>query len=689
MVATLAAVLCITLSLAAFVAVAMLCFPSPAFASPSPLSLIVDRPLSAMDESLTLRVEGEMTRSLDGDDLVLHVRGPAGQSQVGQSGLRLPEAAKIVATLGATAATGSDVAETVGVDLIADPASGMLRAEISLADTILTEPGAYLLVVQLESLGEVSASGQTWVGKAEVRDEPLDLAFIWPVSLGIHRDTDGHFFDRCLDEAVGQNAEDIGDLGGLVALSSLFPDWEFSLAPEPVLLTQLRDMADGYVSVSESGDEEEISANDPPALYAAEILAGFAALHGDQSVEVVAGPYCSADLSALASEGWRDGLQQILMGKQEIQQTLGLQTPPNGARSPDLDLTSDAVFYYAEASIDHVVVDAGLRDLLAEPVAEGTVAVRARNSANSRVTLVFADTELSHHMSYPWDAGVFSAALAAKLAAGETSALVLTPAVEFELIPREYLESIGEILDGSAWIRTLTLSGLLRAHGPDTRPVLLMPSTGNSGGYIEDSLLSAVKVAHAAVSDLGAVADTVHAPVEDAHRLLYMAQSRWWWRAETSPREASIGMDYAEEARSLAQQELEKIRLLGGGSKTIMGAEGTVDVILQNGAEYPVTVEVELAAQGMHLLQGSSVELELGPGRTEIQVPLAGGEGSQRLEVALVVGASVLGETGYDLRFVTIMTVLPWIVVAALVLVAGLALLIYRSVRKRRTRRAA
>ena len=699
------AVLATFLSVFALLAALLTALAPPVFASPAPLSVTVDHPLSLVDQVLTVAVEGQVDKSLIRDKLVLRVKGPAGLSQVGQSASGLQETGKVVVELGvaslpesseATGPASSDAAAPSPVRFGAgiDFPAGVLEAEVSLPHSLLGEPGAYLVVAEIKSAGVLIASGEVWVGKAAARDTPLDLAFVWPVSLGIHRDADGRFFDQVLEGAVSAGVDTAGsdsggDLRSLLALQGRFPDWSFTLALEPVLLTQLRDMADGYTRLDESGSEVAVGADDASALAAGEALAAFKGLSSSRMVEVVIGPYASADLGLLAAEGWRDGLQQILMGKQEVQQTLGLENPPKGAYSPGLGLTTDSLSYYAGASIDHVVVDEGLKDLLAEPVAAEAVAVRARNVGNDRVTLVFANSELSACMSPPsWDGGIFAALLAAELATGNKDAVVVTPDVEFTLVPGAYLESIGETLAGAEWIRTLTLTELLRAHNPGTRPILLQASPGSSGGYIQESLFAGLKTTHAIVSNLAAIADATRAPVEEARWLLYIAESSWWSRSGTSPQEASAGMRYAEKARLVAQAELDKVRLLEGGSTTIMGGEGIVSVIVENDTGYPLTVEMGLAADGVELSQEGLLEVELDPGRTKIPVRVARGKGPQRLDVVLLAGGSPLGEAGYQLRFITLVSILPWIVLAALVVVTGGFLLAYRAVRKRRALRA-
>jgi len=692
---------------------------APAAAAPASLTVSVDRCLSLIDEEVTVDIEGRALGSLDGAKLVVRVKGPAELSQVGQATPDLPEAHKIVVVLDArpqsptTTTTGAVTGTAVGtqtgsmtttttqvvstttttepaqVGSAADLAAGRLGAKVRIPAGKPARPGAYLLVVEVKLSGVIVANGRAWIGKAAPRDAPLDMAFVWPVSLGIHRDVDGVYTDRVLEEAIAPDADGAGHLRGLVSLPERFPDWEFALAFEPVLLTQLRDMADGYVRRDDPGSEAEVTAGDPTAVNAAQVLTALEGLAADTSVEMLVSPYAGADLGVLAAEGWRDGLEQIQLGKQVMQQILGLETPPRGAFSPDLRLTSDSLAYYAGASIDHVVVGAELTELLAEPLSEGAVAVRARDAGNDRVTLVLASTGLSAHMAAPWDAEVFAAALAAEIAAGSKDAVVVTPSRQYMLPPEEFLEDLGQILEDAAWIRTQTLTALLRGHAPDTRPVLLETATARPDGYVEKALLESVRAAHAVVADLAAIADPTRAPVEASHRSLYLAESSWWSRAGASPREASMGLEYAERARALAVDELNKVRLSGHGSPVIVGKEGTFDIMIHNDADYPVTVALGLQAEGILLPDGQSQEVGLSPGSNVVPVHVTDAGGAHNLSVRVSAGRSVLDEAGYSLRFITATTVLPWAAAAVVIVAIGTYLVVRRSLRRHRKPRGA
>lgn len=679
---------------------------SAAVATTTPLGVSTERPLSLVDEAVQVAISGRSLGSLEGARLVVRVKGPAEPSQVGQAAPELPEAGKIAVDLGATPTAtiytspgdgaAGGVTDSTGaggwnttttaagrIGSLEDLRAGVLEAEVMIPSTLVTQPGAYLVVAEVSSAGELIGRGWAWVGKAPPREAPLDLAFVWPVSLGIHRDADGVFYDHVLEEAVS-NVGAGADLRGLLELAGRFPEWRFTLAVEPVLLTQLRDMADGYTRLDESGAPLDVMPDAQPALDAAEVMAAFKALGERGAAEVLAGPYSGADLDALAGEGWGDGLQQLQLGKQELQQSLGLAAPPQGGYPPDLALTSDSLSYYAQSSIDHVIVTDTLAALLTEPVAAGTDAVRARNADNDRLTLVFADSGLGARMTSLWDAGVLAAALAARLATKAEEAIVLTPNIGYRLVPAGYLDSVGRMLEGAGWVRTQTLTGLLRAHGPDTRPVLLQAPAAMPGGYIEESLRAGLRVAHTAVGDLVAMADPTRAPVEEVLRLLFIAQSRWWSRAETSPLEATIGMAYADKAREMAEREMEKVRFLDSRPASIVGSEGTVQVVVQNDAGYPLNVKLGLEATGVTLPEGDSREVAIAPGRTEIPVRVTGTGAPYELRATLRTGSRTLDEAGYALRFITVMTVLPWAIAAGVIVALALFLVVYRSRRRRR-----
>lgn len=607
--------------------------------------------LTLLGEAGVVSIEGTGTQPGPEVQVVVRLGGPAEPSQLGQIDALLPEAASVATTVGVLAFSTRAATGT-------EPSPWDLEVEIP--GDLLDAPGGYLVTVELSSAAGPVASGRTWLGKVAPRMEPLNVSFVLPVALGVHRDPEGVFFDRVLEEAIAPGPEDTTDLHAVAELSARFPGWQFTYAIEPILLTQLRDMTDGYIRLGDSGALEEVSAEDPSAKNAAELLLAFRDLASAQTVEAAAGPYSGADLGAMAAEGWRDGFDQLQLGKRELQQTLGLAAAPSGAFSPDLDMTTESLSYYSQASIDHVVVDGQLAADLTEPVAEGAVAARVRDADSDRVTLVFANSRLHTLMAPPWDPAVFYAGLAAELAASPKDAIVIVAGGDFLVPPAAYLEAVGQSLTQASWIQTQTLTSLLRAQAPDSRPVLLARSAGGSQSYIEGALLNSLRAAHAAVVDLATAADPTTDPLENARRLLYVAESRWWWHPDTSPQVASVGLQYAEDAEVVARSEMDKVSFDGASPARILGHRGTVNLALGNGADYPLEVLVQVSGEGLAVAGGSSFPVELQPGRNEVPLEVELEGSPFRLDARLMIGATTVAEGSHSVRPITLWTFLPW-----------------------------
>ncbi len=349
--------------------------PSPAAAGPAGLTVAMDRALTQVSESAAFTASGDVIAALDpGATVEVRVAGPATLSQITQALPTLP-------IIGSFTITAESLPEA------ALPAASQLHLPIPM--TVLpASPGAYLVTVAIRSEGGLVATGGTWMGRVAADAGSLDLAFVWRAELGIHKDPQGRFFDGVLQDACAPG----GALPGLAGLSARFPDWRFSLGIEPVLLSQLRDMADGFTRADGSGGGAAVSADDQAVKDAKAVLADFAESAESRAVEIAVAPYAGPDLGLLGTQDWRDGFSQVQLGKQEVTQTLTLGLPPSGAFSPGLDLSSNSMGDYGQASVDHVLVDAGVVGSLNEPPAKGAVAVRIHDDANDRVTIILADS---------------------------------------------------------------------------------------------------------------------------------------------------------------------------------------------------------------------------------------------------------------------------------------------------------
>ena len=132
-----------------------------------------------------------------------------------------------------------------------------------------------------------------------------------------------------------------------------------------------------------------------------------------------------------------------------------------------------------------------------------------------------------------------------------------------------------------------------------------------------------------------------------------------------------MGLAYADQARAVAEAELSKVRIAQVSSSLATGAEGVVEVTLENYTGYPMSVGLELSGEGVEFLSGEHIHLDLSPGSTEFSLRLASEGGSHNIVVSLVAGSTVLDEHTHLVRFLGLMTVLPWVIVGAVLIVAG------------------
>lgn len=645
----------------------------------SRLTLSVSRLLSLPGQAIRVTIEGPapLLALPSGEEeeprlVAVHLYGPLTLEQVGRPQSSLPDPLLVETVLEPDPQNSS-----LGGAL--RPGTG--RASVVIPAEALSELGAYAAAVMLGDAGQERAEGMVWFGRVPVERTPLDLAFVWPLAQGIHRDADGVFFDDGLEALLLANvgtAAGQAEAGSVWALSSFaaeFPRWRFTLAIEPILLTQLGEMASGYSSLSASGEVRQVPAEEAGPREAARLLHELRGLATRDGVDVAVAPYAGPSPAVLASRGWNDGTGQVRLAKQVVQQVLGGGVPAGGY-SPDLDLCTRSISTFSRASIDHLVVDAAIAVDLLEPLERGRVTARVRDTDNERLTLVLADGTLRSLLSAPWDPGLMCAALAAQSVSPGVEALVLTPLSAAAQPPLSYLQSLARATSAVGWMRTVTLSELVRSHPPGSRPVFLDRSCPEISSYVALSLLERVGRARESVETLAAAADPSAPPVEGSRLLLYTAESRWWSLSPVSPGLAGTGLQYAVRAEALAEAELTKIVLAGAEGTTFVGRTGTVELRVENRAQYPLKAQLDLRGSGMILPQGATLGVELLPGMTVVPVEVGEGSGPQLLAVDLVVGGRVLDTWSGRLRFLTVMTFLPWVAgaVAVIVLAVGVPL---------------
>ena len=149
----------------------------------------------------------------------------------------------------------------------------------------------------------VQAEGSVWFGKVAAPETSVDVAVVWPLMLGIHRDSEGVFFDQALELATAGSDGAAGEISALTALGGMFPDWKFTLAVEPVVLSQLRDMADGYPRIERRRHTARCQGGGWAGSGAAAALSALKDIPSSERREVIVTPYAAPSMEFLAEKG--------------------------------------------------------------------------------------------------------------------------------------------------------------------------------------------------------------------------------------------------------------------------------------------------------------------------------------------------------------------------------------------------
>lgn len=647
-----------------FVVAGVLATMSPflplAWAAPE-LKVIVGARLSAAGAPVDLRLVSDLGGSWPAAHAAIEVRGPGLPSD---GGADWPVVGTVKQALG-------DLGSSVG---------GTVDLHVGLPASAFPREGGYRVTVTVSSGDTKQMATTVWLGRVSDLPPDIELALVWPVMVGVHRDPAGAFIDDVVQQAVLPDADSAGSLYGLFRLMDQYPSWHMTLAVEPLLLSQVKDLSDGYVKLAPGGAKTQVSKGDRSAQQAVRAIDVFRTVAGLGSVQVIPTPYASPDLSLVAQEGWKDGFDQIQVGKTEIQSILQLTTVPDAVYPPGLDVTTDALSLLGRASIDYVLARSGVAADLAEKPADPRRPVRARDLENGRLTLAFASEELRVALAPPWDAGRFAAALAYLLASGARGPFVASPAEDYGWPPADYLADIGRFVTSAPWIKTRTLAELLAKHPPDSRPILLSRYGGHVDGFVAQAYVEDLRRAQKKALDFEQATDSDRAPLDRLRLLLMQAESRYWFVRGIDPRIANVGLSYVKAASDLVAGEFDKVDVAGDKSVVIMGRQGDVPVAVVNRTGYPLKVQIVVSGEGVEFVKSTVTTATLQPQENVFSFPARFSRGSPLVSVRVMAGTTVVDETTIRVRSISVGSVVRW--VAGFVLLLAAAFVLLRRLRR-------
>jgi Family of unknown function (DUF6049) len=467
----------------------------------------------------------------------------------------------------------------------------------------------------------------TMVGLYEMdaKDRPARILLPLDVSLTFVLDAppafrpDGAFVDDSLIQRIAPD----GPLGTIADALADTPV-RCTLAVSPLLLEQLRRMADGFRLV-QGGTIETFGPDSPEARRAAEVLEEIR-VAARSPTEVVALPYASPSVPAMAAAGLRESFRaQISRGRRVVEDVLGVPLVPEAFRPPGGSVDQEALDLLLEQGERSLILDSEAVGhptffLTPPPVAllqtEDGGEVRAITpdaGVDRRIESEGPDARLTAMRTL----GELSAIYFEQPGTARATAIVIgeddAPRPPFL---RTLLRGLAGQLVRLRWLRPVSATRLLTAaqgdgDGSVRRRLRPLPAETFSSTYLEQ-----LRLARRGLSRFADVAGLGHEIVNRLGTLVLTSQSRYLMSRE----DEAVAMLETVERRVTA--ELAKITPPPPTTIRLTSRSGFIPVTLHNEAGYDVVVRVELRAPGLDFVGGASRRVRLSRPEQQLTFPV-------------------------------------------------------------------
>ncbi|MDP9222664.1 MAG: DUF6049 family protein, partial [Actinomycetota bacterium] len=388
------------------------------------------------------------------------------------------------------------------------------------------------------------------------------------------------------------------------------PVLRLALVPEPRLIQEIADMANGYTQEL-GGQVTTIAAGSPSARAAARYLHRLASLLARPGVQTVLTPYSSPDLPTLDHNFDLEHLaRQLTVGQAVLQSKLGVSVgaewlfPPAGRLDAptldDLQLDRAAKYsFVSESSLQQPTRPA----LAGCPSAFATFAcpVRIRSDASSSIGFQ-ADSGLQERLAAlkkPGDDRLDLQRLLAETAMIQAE----TPGVKDRVVqatvpplwhPSTHLATtFYRYLTRAPWLHSWTPQDALRSGVtpvakhllPSARPIRNQPDQS----YFSQVAAAETMIQHYSVTLPAAV--RIPPLLQRLRQNVLVAQSRLWW---SDPVTLAEGASYAIAARNGAARQLQQVSIGGVNEISMTSQRAEIPFVLSSRADHPVTVNVVL-----------------------------------------------------------------------------------------------
>jgi hypothetical protein len=452
---------------------------------------------------------------------------------------------------------------------------------------------------------------------AEEQEVPLNLSLSIVLDQPIRARPDGVFLDDALESSLAPGGRLATIVGGLEAEAV-----PVTLVVSPVLLEDLRGMADGY-RVQEGGGIRSVAQGQAGAAGAADMLERLRLLVERPETEVVALPYASPSIPALVESGLGEDLrEQLELGRTVVRGVLGVEPSTTVFRPPGSALTGSAldvlgVILGEDGQTEAILVDA---ETLQPPIGLtlSPPAVAAVRTAAGDVPAIAPDPILEERteavpedpaLAAMWTLGEL-AALYFELPGTDRGAALLIS--EDETPQPEFLRLLLRGLrpePGAAWIRPTSATQVLFAEtGAEDDP--LEPRNldqSSRTGVVTSDVISAIDRTEEALDRLRSV-EARPDLLEQVRRGILLSESRYLLARQ------DLALAFLGASRRIVETEFGKIRPPDELTEvTLTSRVGDIPLTIHNEADYPVRVRVALRSPRLEFLTGATRDVVLEP----------------------------------------------------------------------------
>jgi hypothetical protein len=450
-----------------------------------------------------------------------------------------------------------------------------------------------------------------FIAEGDAPKVPLKVSVSFVLDEPIRRAPNGVFLDDTLEQTLASE----GRLETIVsALEAVEVD--VTLIVSPLLLEELRDMADGY-RIARGDSIEEVPGEDPRADVAGAMFERLAVIARRPGTEVVALPYASPSVPAMVGAGLDDDLaEHIRRGRDVVGNQLGVTASTTLFRPPGGAITDETLeplrrILAADETTEALLLDpGGVEELTGLTLSPPAIALVAPG-----FTSIVADPVVERRLEEQDDP-----VLAAMHALGELSALYFEQpsldrgaAILFDEQDRPSGDMLRTLLSGLravpgvSWLEGVNATRVRVAEsGPeDPDPAVRdLVEPDRVGAFSTDfrTQLAETRESLAGLASVGGGQDLI----DQIGRQSLLAESRF-----LLPR-PRLAIAHLTAARSAVDRELAQVHPPADNTPvTLTSRSGAVPVTLRNDAGYAMHVTLTLRAPRLEFLGGASREVTL------------------------------------------------------------------------------